>query len=306
MGTGPMNICVTGGAGFLGRAVVKRLRADNHLVQVPRSAEHDLRTLDGIQQVLDPPPEVVIHLAAAVGGIGANVEHPGRFLYENLFMGLSLMEQARLAGVGKFVIIGTACSYPADAEIPLREDDIWNGYPAAETAPYGLAKRMLLAQGQAYRQEFGFDAIHLIPTNLYGPYDNFDAETSHVIPAMIRRFSEAEKEGRPQVTCWGSGTATREFLFVDDAAEAIVDATYLYDGDEPVNIGTGQEMRLSDVAAYIAALYGYTGNIVWDKSRPDGTPRRCLDTSRAVGAFGWRAKTPLTEGLARTIEWYEG
>lgn len=300
-----MKVCVTGGAGFLGRAVVARLQADGHAVTVPRSESFDLRTRAGIEGALWTDPDVVIHLAAAVGGIGANVKHPGRFLHENLFMGLQLMEQARLAGVGKFVTVGTACSYPADAPLPLREDDIWNGYPAPETAPYGLAKRMLLAQGQAYRAEYGFDAIHLIPTNLYGEHDNFDAETSHVIPAMIRRFSEAKRQGLEEVTCWGSGTATREFLYVEDAAEAIVKATYLYDDSEPVNIGTGQEMRLSSVADYIAALYGFTGRINWDASRPDGTPRRCLDTSRAVKAFNWRAKTPLAEGLARTIEWYE-
>lgn len=296
---------MTGGAGFLGRAVVARFQADGHAVTVPRSETFDLRTQAGIAGALWTDPDVVIHLAAAVGGIGANVKHPGRFLYENVIMGAQLMEQGRRVGVGKFVTIGTACEYPADAELPLREEDIWNGYPAPETAPYGLAKRMLLAQGQAYRAEYGFDAIHLIPTNLYGPHDNFDAETSHVIPALIRRFSEAKRQGLEEVTCWGTGTATREFLYVSDAANAIVDATYLYDDPEPVNIGTGQEMRLSDVALYISQRYDFTGRITWDTSRPDGTLRRCLDTSRAAKAFNWRAKTPLSEGLARTIAWYE-
>lgn len=300
-----MNICVTGGNGFLGRAVVKKLREFDHFVFVPRSAEYDLRTPDGIQRALFGDPEVVIHLAAAVGGIGANEAHPASFLYDNLIMGSQLMEQARLAGVAKFVTVGTACAYPADAPLPLREDDIWNGYPAQETAPYGLAKRMLLAQGQAYRHEYGFDAIHLIPTNLYGERDNFDPETSHVIPALIGRFSEAYRQGLETVRCWGTGTATREFLYVDDAAEAIVAATFAYGDADPVNIGTGVETPLVEVAERIAKAYGYTGEISWNPAHPDGVSRRWMDVSRAEKAFGFRASTPLDEGLAKTIAWYE-
>jgi GDP-L-fucose synthase len=300
-----VRIIVTGGNGFLGRAVVRRLREADHFVFVPRSREYDLRTPDGIRRALFGDPEIIIHLAAAVGGIGANEAHPARFLYDNAVMGMQLMEQARLQGVDKFVTIGTACEFPADAPLPLREDGIWDGYPAPETAPYGLAKRMLLAQGQAYRMEYGFDAVHLIPTNLYGPGDNFDRETSHVIPALISRFSEATRQGMPSVKCWGSGTATREFLYVDDAAAAIVAATFAYSAAEPVNIGTGIETPLADVAQHIADAYGYTGAIIWDEMRPDGVSRRWMDVSRAEKAFGFRAETPLDEGLKRTIEWYE-
>jgi GDP-L-fucose synthase len=300
-----MRIVLTGGNGFLGRHVANRLKADGHFVFIPRSAEYDLRTPDGIRRALFGDPEIVIHLAAAVGGIGANVAHPAQFLYENASMGLELMEAARLAHVDKFVTIGTSCEYPADAPLPLREDDIWNGYPAPETAPYGLAKRMLLAQGQSYWQEYGMDVIHLIPTNLYGPGDHFNRETSHVIPAMISKFSEATRMGLPSVECWGTGTATREFLYVEDAADAIVQATFAYDDAEPVNIGTGIETPLVDVAQHIAGIYGYEGDITWDDSRPDGVSRRWMDVSRAEQAFGFRAETSLDEGLKRTIEWYE-
>ncbi len=300
-----MRIVVTGGNGFLGRAVVKRLKDDGHFVFVPRSKEYDLRTPDGIRRALFGDPEIVIHLAAAVGGIAANQAHPARFLYENAIMGLNLMEYARLKHVDKFVTIGTACEYPAAAPLPLREDDIWNGYPAAETAPYGLAKRMLLTQGVACRQEYGFSAIHLIPTNLFGPGDNFNPETSHVVPALIRKFVAARQEHTPSVTCWGSGTATREFLFVEDAAEAIVKATYHYDAADPVNIGTGIETPLADLAELIAKLVGYEGHIEWDSLRPEGTSRRWMDVSRAEAGFGFRATTSLEDGLRRTIEWYE-
>ena len=300
-----MRIVVTGGAGFLGRHVVSKLKADGHFVFVPRSKEYNLQTPDGIRRALFGDPEVVIHLAAAVGGIGANQAHPARFLYENILMGAMLMEASRLAEVDKFVTIGTACEYPADAPLPLREDDIWNGYPAPETAPYGIAKRTLLAQGQAYRREYGMDVIHLIPTNLYGEGDGFNPETSHVVPALIRKFVAARDEKTPTVTCWGSGTATREFLYVADAAAAIVSATANYGGAEPVNIGTGVETPLSELAELIAKLVGYEGRIEWDSTRPEGTSRRWMDVSRAYAGFGFRATTTLEDGLRRTIDWYE-
>jgi GDP-L-fucose synthase len=301
-----MRILVTGGAGFLGTSVVRRLRSDGHDVFVPRSSEYDLRSAAAVTQVfVDSLPDVVVHLAAAVGGIGANEAHPGRFLHDNAIMGLQLMERARLAGIKKFVTIGTACEYPEDADLPLRESDIWLGYPAKVTAPYGIAKRLLLAQGQAYRDEYGFNGIHLIPTNLYGPGDNFDPETSHVIPALIRRFSEATRQEFEGVRCWGTGRASREFLYVEDAADAIARATYLYDDPEPVNIGTGEEQPIAAVAEQIAELYGYAGDIWWDRSEPDGVARRWMDVSRAAEAFGFRASTPLALGLAKTIEWFE-
>lgn len=300
-----MHVLVTGGNGFLGRVVVERFRAAGHRVFAPRSTECDLRTYAGVRRALLGHPEVVVHLAAAVGGIAANVASPGRFVYENVIMGTALMEQARLAGVVKFVSVGTSCEYPADAPMPLRESDIWNGYPAPETAPYGLAKRMLLAQGQAYRAEYGFDAIHLIPTNLYGPHDTFDHETSHVIPALIRRYSQARRNGDAVVRCWGTGEATREFLYVADAADAIVAATLGYSGPEPVNVGTGVETPLREVAALIATATGFEGETVWDPSRPEGVSRRWMDVSRAEEWFGFRATTPLAEGLARTVAWYE-
>ena len=301
-----MRVLVTGGAGFLGRVVVEQLKATGYEAFVPRGREYDLRTPLGVARVLaDSTPDIVVHLAAAVGGIGANQTHPGRFLYENVVMGAELMEQSRLAGVHKFVSVGTACSYPEYAPLPLREDTLWDGYPAAVTAPYGLAKRLLLAQGQAYRAEYGFNVIHLIPTNLYGPRDNFDLETSHVVPGLIRKFSEATRDGSPEVHCWGTGLATREFLYVDDAARAIVWATERYDEPEPVNIGTGVEVTIFELVGMIAGLYGYRGDTVWDSARPDGAPRRLLDVSRAETAFGFRAEVSLDEGLRRTVEWYE-
>lgn len=297
-----MRVLVTGGAGFLGRYVARHLEDAGHDVFTIRSRDYDLRTRLGIAGALaDAEPDVVVHLAAAVAGIGANEAHPGRFLYENAIMGLELMEQSRRGGVRKFVSVGTACEYPERAPIPLREETIWDGFPAPVTAPYGLAKRMLLAQGQAYRTEFGFDAIHLIPCNLYGPGDNFDAETSHVIPALIRRFAEAG----PTVTCWGTGTATREFLYVEDAARGIAMATEGYDSPEPVNLGTGVETTVAELVGKIAALYGFGGQVRWDDSRPDGAPRRRLDVERAKG-FGFTATVELDEGLALTVESYEG
>ncbi len=299
-------VLVTGGSGFLGRHVVAELEAaDADEVFVPRSRDYDLRTSEGVRRALaDGRPHVVIHLAAVVGGIGANRAHPGRFFYENAVMGVELLEQARRAGVEKFVAVGTVCSYPKFTPVPFREEDFWNGYPEETNAPYGLAKKMLLVQGQAYRQEYGFNAIYLVPVNLYGPGDNFDAETSHVIPALIRRFVEANESGAPEVVCWGTGSPTREFLYVDDAARAIRLATERYDDPEPVNLGSGAEISTGDLAEKIRGLVGYEGRVAWDASKPDGQPRRRLDTSRAERAFGFRAEVRLEDGLHRTIDWY--
>ena len=302
-----MRVLVTGGAGFLGRAVVGLFERQGYEVIAPRSKDYDLRRQGAVGRLLnDAGPEVVVHLAAAVGGLAANISSPGRFLYENAVMGLELMEQSRSYGVRKFVGVGTACMYPDDAPIPLREDTVWDGYPAPATAPYGIAKRLLMAQGQAYRDQVGFDAIFLIPTNLYGPGDNFDLVTAHVVPALVRRFSQAAWQGEPRVELLGSGTDTREFLFVDDAAEAIVAAAQQYDGRDPVNIGTGVETPIAELADMIATAYGFEGEVVWNESLAGGTTRRCLDVSRAAELFGFRATTPLDEGLAETIAWYEG
>ena len=299
-------VMVTGGGGFLGKAVVSRLEhAGADQIFVPRSDDYDLRTLEGIRRSFaDGRPQVVIHLAAVVGGIGANRENPGRFFYENAIMGIQLMEQARLAGVDKFVTIGTVCSYPKLTPVPFKEDDLWNGYPEETNAPYGLAKKMLLVQLQAYRAEYGFNGIFLLPANLYGPRDNFDPQTSHVIPAMIRRFAAAAAMGSAEVTLWGDGTPTREFLFVDDAAEGILLATERYERGEPVNLGSGDERSIADVAALIAAKIGFTGRIRWDASQPNGQPRRRLDVSRASREFGFHAATSFDEGISRTVDWY--
>ncbi|HEX5578513.1 MAG TPA: GDP-L-fucose synthase [Candidatus Limnocylindria bacterium] len=304
---GDSRITVTGGAGFLGQAVVRRLLAEGaDQPFVPRSRDYDLRTADGVSRALaDGRPEIVIHLAAVVGGIGANRENPGRFFYENAAMGTQLMEQARLAGVRKFVTIGTVCSYPKFTPVPFREEDLWSGYPEETNAPYGLAKKMLLVQGQAYRQQYGFDVIHLIPANLYGPGDNFDPASSHVIPALIKKCVDARNAGDPSIEVWGTGNASREFLYVDDAAEGIVLATARYDSPEPVNLGVGAERTIADLARMIADLCGYAGELRWDATKPDGQPRRSVDTSRARQAFGFVAQTPFEEGLRRTIEWYE-
>ncbi|MDP3955537.1 MAG: GDP-L-fucose synthase, partial [bacterium] len=297
---------VTGGAGFLGQRVVARLRERGaRSVFVPRSSEYDLRHKEAVRACLqDARPDVVIHLAAVVGGIGANRAHPGRFFYDNAIMGIELIEQARIAGVGKLVSVGTVCSYPRLTPVPFREDDLWNGYPEETNAPYGLAKKMLLVQSQAYRQEYGFNAVFLIPVNLYGPGDNFDPETSHVIPALVRKFSEARERGLPSVEVWGTGAASREFLYVDDAARAIVLATERYDGAEPVNIGAGREITIRDLALTIARLCRYEGEVRWNSAMPDGQPRRMLDTSRARRLFAFAATTPLESGLQKTVDWY--
>jgi GDP-L-fucose synthase len=298
---------VTGGGGFLGRAVVRRLgEAGVTEIFVPRSSDYDLRTADGVRAALaDGRPEIVIHLAAVVGGIGANRENPGRFFYENAAMGIELMEQSRQAGVAKFVQIGTVCSYPKFTPVPFREDDLWNGYPEETNAPYGLAKKMLLVQGQAYRAQYGFDVIHLIPVNLYGPGDNFNPASSHVIPALIKKCVDAREAGADHIEVWGTGSASREFLYVEDAAEAIVLATERYDGPDPVNLGVGREITIRDLVGLIVRLTGFEGEIRWDHSKPDGQPRRALDTSRARERFGFQATTSFEDGLRATIEWYE-
>jgi GDP-L-fucose synthase len=299
-------IVVTGGAGFLGKHVVDLLyRRGCSRVHVPRSKEYDLRKEPEIVRMLDDcRPDVVIHLAAVVGGIGANEKNPGSFFYDNLVMGAHLMEHARLSGVKKFVAVGTICSYPKFTPVPFKETDLWNGYPEETNAPYGLAKKMMLVQSQAYRKQYGFNSIYLLPVNLYGPWDNFDLETSHVIPAIIRKCEEAKKRGDKSIMLWGDGTPTREFLYVEDAAEGIVLAAERYDGSEPVNLGSGQEISIRQLAETIRELVGYEGEIVWDTSRPNGQPRRRLDVSRAKEWFGFEAGTDMRSGLERTVIWY--
>jgi GDP-L-fucose synthase len=286
---------------------VARLEAAGAMdVFVPRSRDYDLRTSDGIRSALaDGRPDVVIHLAAVVGGIGANRENPGRFFYENAIMGIELMEQARVANVAKFVQIGTVCSYPKFTPVPFHEDDLWNGYPEETNAPYGVAKKMLLVQGQAYRQQYGFDVIHLIPVNLYGPGDNFDPASSHVIPALIKKAVDARDAGHAYIEVWGTGSASREFLYVDDAAEGIVLGAERYDGAEPVNLGVGREITIRELVELIVRLTGFHGDVRWDASKPDGQPRRALDTSRAHELFDFEANTSFEDGLRRTIAWYE-
>jgi len=299
-------VCVTGGGGFLGGFVLEALRARGaDQVFVPRQRDYDLVRGDDVRRLLaDARPEIVLHLAAHVGGIGANQRHPAEFFYDNLMMGVQLLHESWKAGVGKFVAIGTVCAYPKLTPVPFREDDFWNGYPEETNAPYGLAKKMLLVQAQAYRQQYGYDAIYLIPVNLYGPRDNFDLETSHVIPALIRKFIEADERGEDEVVLWGDGSPSREFLFVRDAAEGILLGAERYDGAEPVNLGSGQEIQIRDLADRIAGLTGYRGRVVWDTSRPNGQPRRALDTTRAERLFGFRASTSLDDGLRETIEWF--
>jgi GDP-L-fucose synthase len=300
-------VVVTGGAGFLGRFVVDRLKDHSGIeIVVPRSREYNL--VDGAEVVRlfnDTKPDLVIHLAAVVGGIGYNKENPGRFLYENLMMGTQLIEQARLNGVKKFVALGTVCAYPKFTPAPFKEDDIWNGYPEETNAPYGLAKKMMLAQVQAYREQYGFNGIFLLPANLYGPGDNFDLETSHVIPALIRKCVTARRKNLPSIEAWGSGEVSREFLYVEDCADGILRAARLYNGSEPVNLGNGREVFIKDLVHLIADLTGFKGEIRWQPSRPDGQPRRQLDVTRASEKFGFKATTSLEDGLRRTIEWYE-
>jgi GDP-L-fucose synthase len=307
MNVADKRVLVTGGSGFVGRHVVDALgRHGCRDIIVVRKAQHDLTHEPDVRRLFqETRPDIVLHLAAVVGGIGANRESPGRFFYQNVMMGALTMEQARLAGVKKFVGIGTICAYPKLAPIPFLERDLWNGYPEETNAPYGIAKKMLLVQGQAYREQYAFDAIHLLPVNLYGPHDNFDPASSHVIPALIRKCLEAVDAAAAEVVCWGTGNATREFLYVEDCAEAIVLATEKYDLPEPVNLGAGFEISIHDLAALIAELCGFKGRLVFDRTKPDGQPRRSLDTSRARNGFGFSATTDFRTGLARTIEWYK-
>ena len=300
-------ITVTGGAGFLGHYVVAKLRERGYTnLFVPRSAEFDLRDTDAVVKMYEQArPRVVIHLAAVVGGIGANRRYPGRFFYDNAIMGIQLIEYARRFEVEKFVCVGTICAYPKFASIPFRETELWDGYPEETNAPYGLAKKMLLVQLQAYRDEYGLDGIYLLPVNLYGPGDNFDPEYSHVIPAIVRKLVEAKRDGLPNIEAWGTGEASREFLYVGDAAEGIVSAMERYAKPDPVNLGSSEELKVRDLVRAIKRLVGYQGEVVWDASKPDGQPRRKLDTSRAKAEFGFEASVPLSEGLKRTIEWYE-
>ena len=299
-------VLVTGGSGFLGGPVVAQLAThDVADVAAPRSSEYDLRDNEAVRAVLaDTRPDVVIHLATVVGGIGANMDSPGAFFHDNAIMGIQLIEQSRLSGVERFVCLGTVCAYPKHAPVPFREEELWNGYPEETNAPYGLAKKMLLVQLQAYRQQYGFEGIYLLPVNLYGPRDNFDERTSHVIPALVKKCEEAVASGADSIVCWGTGQASREFLYVDDAAEGIVAAAARYSGGEPVNLGSGEEISIAGLTELIAELVGFTGEIVWDTSKPDGQPRRWLDTSRAEREFGFRARTSLREGLEQTIDRY--
>lgn len=301
-------IVVTGGTGFLGRHLMARLRARGYDQAVAIGAEdYDLTLESEVARMLaDLRPERIVHLAAVVGGIGANRRSPGTFFYRNLMMGVLLMEQARRVGVERFLSVGTICSYPKFTPVPFREEELWNGYPEETNAPYGLAKKMLLVQSEAYRREFGFDAVNVMLVNLYGPGDNFDPETSHVIPALVLKCVEAVERQAPEVEIWGSGQATREFLYVEDAAAAIVLALEKLPDSQPVNLGAGQEISIRDLAEKIAALTGFHGRLAWDASKPDGQPRRCLDTSRAKQVLGWSASTPFDEGLRRTIAWYRG
>ena len=301
-------ILVTGGSGFLGRQVLAVLNEHRYEdVVAPTHADYDLTDADQVAAcVNDVRPDAIVHLAAVVGGIAANQARPGDFFYENLIMGAELMERARLANVQKFVALGTICAYPKFTPVPFHEDDLWSGYPEETNAPYGLAKKMLLVQAQAYRQQYGFNAIYLLPTNLYGPGDNFDPKTSHVIPSLIRKCLEAIDNREPTISVWGTGNQTREFLYVRDCAEGIVAALERYDGPEPVNLGSGEELRVADLARLIVEASGFDGDIRLDPSKPDGQPRRKLDTSRAEQLFGWKSTTPFSEGLRETVEWYRG
>lgn len=300
-------VVVTGGAGFLGSHIVEAMRKRNcPEIIVPRSVQYDLRHLENVQRLYaDARPQVVIHAAGIVGGIGANRARPAEFFYDNLMMGVQMLHEAWRTRVDKFVSIGTVCAYPKFTPVPFQEGNLWNGYPEETNAPYGLAKKMLLVQGQAYREQYKFNSIYLLPVNLYGPGDNFDPESSHVIPALIRKCIEARERRADHIVVWGTGQATREFLYVEDAAEGILLAAERYDGSEPVNVGSGMEISIRDLVHLIARLTRFEGEIVWDASKPDGQPRRCLDTSRAERLFGFRAKTLFEDGLRRTVEWYE-
>jgi GDP-L-fucose synthase len=296
---------VTGGGGFLGSHVVERLRRDGVDPFVARRRDYDLTRPADVERLFESArPELVIHLAAEVGGIGANRDNPGRYWYANVIMGANVLEQSRLSGVAKLVLMGTICAYPKFAPVPFREEDLWNGFPEETNAPYGVAKKALLVGAQAYRQQYGLNAIYLLPVNLYGPRDNFDPRSSHVIPALVRKMIEAQDRGETEIALWGDGSPTREFLYVEDAAEAVWLATERYDGSEPVNLGTGDEIAIRDLAELLAELTGFDGEIVWDTTKPNGQPRRRLDVSRAAEYFGFRATTPLREGLERTIAWY--
>ncbi|NTV51743.1 MAG: GDP-L-fucose synthase [Candidatus Firestonebacteria bacterium] len=299
-------VLVTGGAGFLGTHVVEQLK---HFgcgsIFVPQHVEYDLTREADLEKLFETArPQTIIHLAAVVGGIGANRKFPGKFFYDNLMMGVRLMEMARTQGVEKFVAVGTICAYPKYTPIPFQEENLWNGYPEETNAPYGLAKKMLLVQAQAYRQQYGFNAIYLLPVNLFGPGDKFDPELSHVIPALIKKCVEAKERGDRQITVWGDGSATREFLYVKEAARGIILATQRYDGAEPVNLGAGWEISIKDLVAAVAQASGFTGEIVWDKTKPNGQPRRCLDTQRAREAFGFKAQQDFASGLRETVDWY--
>jgi len=299
-------VIVTGGSGFLGRFVTEKLKDRNCKdIFIPKIEEYDLRNLDAIKKMYrDAKADVVIHLAAVVGGIGANRENPGSFFYDNLIMGIQLMEWARLTGIEKFVALGTICAYPKFTPVPFKEENLWNGYPEETNAPYGLAKKMLLVQSQAYRQQYNFNSVFLLPVNLYGPGDNFNPKSSHVIPALIKKFHDAKIDNHNEVIVWGTGKATREFLYVKDCAEAVVLAAEKYDKLDPVNIGAGFEISIKNLAEKISEIIGFKGKIIWDTTKPDGQPRRCLDTSKAYTEFGFKAKVPLDEGLRKTINWY--
>jgi len=299
-------ILVTGGAGFLGSFVVEKLKQRGcPNIFVPRSKEYDLVQIEAVKRLYkDSKPDLVIHLAAKVGGIGANQKNPGKFFYDNLIMGVQLMEEGRKFGIEKFVALGTICCYPKFTSVPFKEEDLWNGYPEETNAPYGLAKKILLVQSQAYHQQYGFNSIFLMPVNLYGPGDNFDPKSSHVIPALIKKCFDAIKNNKNEIVVWGTGKATREFLYVEDAAEGILLAIEKYDKPEPVNLGAGFEISIKDLVELIVKLTGFKGRIIWDTTKPDGQPRRCLDTSKAEKEFGFKAKTSLGEGLKKTINWY--
>lgn len=300
-------ILVTGGAGFLGSFVVEKLQERGcKEIFIPRSKDYNLIEMEAVKRLYrDTKPDIVIHLAARVGGIQANRANPGKFFYDNLMMGVQMMEVGRQVGIEKFVAIGTVCAYPKFTPVPFKEDDLWNGYPEETNAPYGLAKKMLLVQAQAYREEYGFNAIYLLPVNLYGPRENFDLETSHVIPALIRKCADAKERGEGQIVAWGDGSPTREFLYVEDAAEGILLATEHYNKSDPVNLGSAFEISIKDLVETIARLTGFEEKIVWDTTKPNGQPRRKLDTSRAKRLFGFSAKVGFEEGLRRTVEWYQ-